>query len=78
MLFETRVSTMLRPGSGHSQHPGVKQAEKGILRTKSMYSCEISLYIFAKHIEGKAIYKCDYVLFIKPFLGPKQCCLVKI
>ena len=58
MLFETRVSTMLRPGSGHSQHPGVKQAEKGILRTKS--------------IGGKAIYKCNYILFIKPFLGPKQ------
>ena len=59
MLFETRVSTMLRPGSGHSQHPGVKQAEKGILRTKSMYSCEISLYVLPKHIGGKAIYKCD-------------------
>lgn len=66
------MSTILRPGSGHGQHPGVKQAEKGILRTKSMYSCEISLYIFAKHIEGKAIYKCNYILFIKPFLGPKQ------
>ena len=73
MLFETRVSTMLRPGSEHSQHPGVKQPEKGILRTKSMYSCEISLYVLPKHIGGKAIYKCDYVLFIKPFLGPKQC-----
>lgn len=78
MLFETRVSTILRPGSGHGQHPGVKQAEKGILRTKSMYSCEISLYIFAKYIVGKAIYKCNYILFAKPFLGPKQCCLVKI
>ncbi len=78
MLFETRVSTMLRPGSGHSQHPGVKQAEKGILRTKSMYSCEISLYVLPKYIVGKAIYKCNYILFIKSFLGPKQCCLVKI
>ena len=72
MLFETRVSTILRPGSEHSQHPGVKQPEKGILRTKSMCSCEISLYILAKHIGEKAIYKCDYTLFIKPFLGPKQ------
>ena len=78
MLFETRVSTMLRPGSEHSQHPGVKQPEKGILRTKSMYSCEISLYVLAKHIVGKTIYKCNYILFIKPFLGSKQCCLVKI
>ena len=78
MLFETRVSTMLRPGSEHSQHPGVKQPEKGILRTKSMYSCEISLYVLPKYIVGKAIYKCNYILFIKPFLGPKQCCLVKI
>lgn len=41
-------------------------------------TCEISLYIFVKHIEGKAIYKCNYILFAKPFLGPKQCCLVKI
>ena len=72
MLFETRVSTILRPGSGHGQHPGVKQAEKGILRTKSMYSCEISLYVLPKYIVGKAIYKCNYILFIKPFLGPKQ------
>ena len=78
MLFETRVSTMLRPGSGHSQHPGVKQAEKGILRTKSMYSCEISLYVLPKYIVGKAIYKCYYILFIKPFLGAKQCWLVII
>ena len=72
MLLETRVSTILRPGSGHGQHPGVKQAEKGILRTKSMYSCEISLYVLPKYIVGKAIYKCNYILFIKPFLGPKQ------
>ena len=72
------MSTILRPGSGHGQHPGVKQAEKGILRTKSMYSCEISLYVLPKYIVGKAIYKCNYILFIKPFLGPKQCCLVKI
>jgi len=43
MLPDTRVSITFTPGSEHRRHPGVKQVETGVLKTKSKYSRKISL-----------------------------------